>query len=41
LSKRARTNEFAALTDEEVVRIETLYSDSFEGLALPGAEIEP
>ncbi len=41
LSKRARTNEFAALTDEEVVRIETLYRDSFEGLVLPEAEIEP
>jgi Fic family protein len=40
LSRRARTNEFAALTDEEVERIETLYRDSFEGLVLPEAEIE-
>ncbi len=41
LSKRARTNECAALTDEEVERIETLYRDSLEGLVLPEAEIEP
>jgi len=41
LSKRARTNEFSALTDEEVVRIETLYRDSFEGGVLPEAKIEP
>jgi len=40
LSKRARSNEFAALTDEEVERVETLYLESFEGLALPEPEIE-
>jgi hypothetical protein len=30
LSQRARTREFAALTDEEVQRVEQLYSDTFE-----------
>jgi Fic family protein len=40
LSKRARTNEFAALTDEETGQIETLYRDSFEGLSLPEGEVE-
>jgi Fic family protein len=40
LSKRARSNDFAALTDEEVERVETLYLESFEGLALPEPEIE-
>ena len=29
LSKRARTKEFAALTDAEIAQIEGLYSDSF------------
>jgi hypothetical protein len=27
LSKRARENEFAALTDDEAVRIEAIYAD--------------
>jgi Fic family protein len=40
LSKRARTNEFAALTDEELQRVEALYRDSFEGLVLPEPELE-
>ena len=31
LSKRAREQEFAALTDDEVHRIETLYEQSFRG----------
>jgi len=30
LSQRARTQEFAALTDEEVLRVEQLYVDAFE-----------
>jgi hypothetical protein len=29
LSKRARTNEFAALTDDETRRIEQAYADLF------------
>jgi hypothetical protein len=29
LSKRARTNEFGALTSEEVERVEALYRDAF------------
>lgn len=29
LSQRARTREFAALTDEEIVRVEALYIDAF------------
>ncbi len=33
LSRRARKREFAALTDPEVVRIETIYRDAFAGLA--------
>jgi Fic family protein len=32
LSKRARTKEFAVLTDAEITRIEALYSDSFARL---------
>jgi Fic family protein len=40
LSKRARTGEFAALTAEEVERVEALYRDSFQGLALSEADIE-
>ncbi len=32
LSKRARTKEFAALTDGEITQIEDLYSDSFSKL---------
>jgi hypothetical protein len=30
LSKRARTREFSALTNEEVVRVEQLYSACFD-----------
>ena len=30
LSQRARAQEFAALTDEEVLRVEQLYLDAFE-----------
>lgn len=33
LSKRARTNEFAALTDEEVRGIEQLYRETFAGVS--------
>ena len=33
LSKRARTNEFAALTDEEVREIEQLYRETFAGIS--------
>ena len=40
LSKRTRTNEFAALTDEELQRVEALHRDSFEGLVLPEPELE-
>ncbi len=34
LSKRARTGEFAALTTDEVERVEALYRDSFQRQAL-------
>jgi len=40
LSKHARTNEFAALTSEEVERVEALYRDAFQGLALSESDIE-
>jgi len=40
LSKSARTNEFALLTDEEVEAIEAAYSSSFAGLNLPPDELE-
>jgi len=40
LSKRARTNEFGALTSEEVERVETLYRDAFQGLALSESDME-
>lgn len=40
LSKRARTNEFAALTESEVELVEKLYRDSFEGLVLPESAAE-
>jgi hypothetical protein len=40
LSKRARMNEFAALTSEEVERVEALYRGSFEGLALSESDME-
>jgi Fic family protein len=40
LSKRARAHEFAALTSEEVQRVEALYRDSFQGLALPEPDVE-
>jgi Fic family protein len=40
LSKRARTNEFAALTSEEVERVEALYRDAFQGLALSESNFE-
>jgi Fic family protein len=40
LSKRARTNEFAALTEAEVESVEGLYKDAFEGLALPEEAVE-
>jgi hypothetical protein len=33
LSRRARTREFAALTDQEVVRVEQLYSETARGTA--------
>jgi Fic family protein len=41
LSKRARTDEFAALTTKEVERVEALYRDAFQGLALPESGSEP
>jgi hypothetical protein len=34
LSRRARTGEFAALTDTEVGTVEKLYTDSFAGISL-------
>jgi Fic family protein len=40
LSRRARDNEFAALTEGEVEAVEELYRRSFEGLALPESEVE-
>jgi Fic/DOC family len=40
LSKRARTSEFAALTSEEVERVEALYRESFRGLALSERNVE-
>lgn len=40
LSKRVRTNEFAALTRDEVKRVEALYHDSFQGLGLSESDIE-
>jgi hypothetical protein len=40
LSKRARTKEFALLTDEEVETIEAAYSTSFAGVNLPADESE-
>lgn len=40
LSKRARTNEFAALTTEEVERAEALYRDAFQGLPPPESDTE-
>ena len=33
LSKRSRTNEFAALTDEEVLQIEELYREKLAGIS--------
>jgi hypothetical protein len=33
LSKRARTNEFDALTDEQVRQIEELYHEKFAGIS--------
>lgn len=33
LSKRARANEFAALTDEEAQQIEQLYREKFAGIS--------
>jgi hypothetical protein len=38
LSKRARTNEFAALTDEEVRQIEELYRQKFAGISRQESE---
>jgi Fic family protein len=35
LSNRARTREFAALTDREVALVERLYAEAFEDVALP------
>jgi hypothetical protein len=35
LSTRARTREFAALTDREVALVERLYAEAFEDVALP------
>lgn len=40
LSRRARTNEFAALASDEVGRVEALYRDAFQGLALPESDME-
>jgi hypothetical protein len=34
LSQRARTGEFAALTDDEVIRVERLYEECFSGSQL-------
>jgi len=39
LSKRSRTNEFAALTDEEVRQIEELYREKFAGISRQGSEV--
>jgi hypothetical protein len=38
LSKRARTGEFAALTDTEVDEVEKLYADSFARVSLAKGE---
>jgi len=38
LSKRARTNEFAALTDEEVRQIEELHRENFAGISRQESE---
>jgi hypothetical protein len=41
LSKRARTSEFAALTDDEVGRIETIYSESVADLPVAPPVADP
>jgi hypothetical protein len=40
LSKRARTGEFAPLTDTEIDTVEKLYADSFAGVSLEKSEDE-
>ncbi len=41
LSKRARTNEFSALTDEEVRQIEELHRENFAGISRQESQAAP